>query len=394
MLDNGDRHLCGIESCRLWDGHRGRHNRYPSQAWTFFEPADKKKLNKAGFATPRGGRKGAYQNHVNRSNKVIIPFERLQDVDLEEFRDGYVIRLFPEQYFSKSKEPRKDLAKNEQVVIGQTAFVLYRSHDSFESLPPMDDWTVRQLVNEDDGNIVERRGRGVTDTGHYVLRLPTDGQRPKRDEGPPQGIFAPEYADEEHNYLCKCMLAWLIVQASGSPYTTRQAVHLKEILRSSGLDSVDTLESLGIIRRGMTCCPLCTRFIRYSDLHETVSFEDENSLENAGIQVEGTTRSTVVNLFHLRPLVYSVGLHLPGNVAWGHAICNTRLGQRRCYSLQQLQEMDLKVAVVHENGIDTFGWISDDDLMIRSPGGAVWIQLHGDNTDESETPEDDEATSL
>lgn len=83
--------LCGIDSCRLVAGHKGQHDRYPTTAWAFMAQKDKNKLAKAGFATPRGGAKGAYQNHVVRSNKVIIPFERLPDVNLEVYQDGYVI---------------------------------------------------------------------------------------------------------------------------------------------------------------------------------------------------------------------------------------------------------------------------------------------------------------
>jgi hypothetical protein len=40
--------------------------------------------------------------------------------------------------------------------------------------------------------------------------------------------------------------------------------------------------------------------------------------------------------------------------------------------------MELKVGIIKPEGIETFGWISEDHKMIRSPNGAVWIQLHGD----------------
>jgi hypothetical protein len=40
--------------------------------------------------------------------------------------------------------------------------------------------------------------------------------------------------------------------------------------------------------------------------------------------------------------------------------------------------MDRKVGIIREEGVETFGWISDDWQMIRSPNGAVWIQLNGD----------------
>lgn len=373
--------LCGQQGCRRITGHSGRHDAYPAEAWNFFIDKDKNKLVKAGFATPRGGAKGAYQNHVTRNSKVIIPFERVPDVDLALYQDGYVIRLLPEQYFAAPQTPKPEfLTDNPQVVVGTNAFVLYRTHDSLDSHPPMVGWNIRSLLRN--GQPVTRRGSGAVDVGHYVLRLPTHGARQKRVEGPPQGVFAPEYADENTNYLSKCVLAWLIIQTKGSPYTLSQAGQLRAILSSEGLDTVDAYERSGALRRGLASCPLCMRFLKYPEFHETVSYSDESGLINAGEQVEGATRSTVVNLFHLMPLLYHELTHVPTNIGWGHAICNTRLGQRPCYSLHQLVESDLKVGVVRDEGIvETFGWISEDWLMIRSPNGAVWMQLNGDGVE-------------
>jgi hypothetical protein len=200
-------------------------------------------------------------------------------------------------------------------------------------------------------------------------------------------MFAPEYADDATNYLAKCVLAWLTIQTKGSPYTLAQARHLQAILNQSGLGDSRLFEDSGALRHGLACCPLCTRVIRYEELHATVKFDDEQGLENAAVQTEGATRSTIVNLFHMHPVGYRELTHVPRHVAWGHAICNTRLGQRRCYSLSELQRMDLKVGVIREEGLETFGWMSDDFRMIRSEGGAVWIQLNGDFEDEG-----DEAT--
>lgn len=158
-----------------------------------------------------------------------------------------------------------------------------------------------------------------------------------------------------------------------------QAGHLRAILRAAELADVEPFERRGVLKRGLAACPLCTRFLRYAELHETVSFSDEHGLINAGEQIEGATRSTVVNLFHVMPLLYHELTHIPWNIGWGHAICNTRLGQRPCYSVQQLIEMNRKVGIVTDDGlIETFGWISDDWLMIRSANGAVWMQLNGD----------------
>lgn len=338
---------------------------------------DLRKLAKAGYATPRGGAKGAYQNHVIRSNRVIVPFERFGEAPLAEYRNGYVIRLLPEQFFSAPGAPDPSLATR-GIVVGKNAFVLYRTHKSLDEYPPLDEWVPTHL--EKDGKPVKRRGKGVIDAGHFVLRIPRlSPAQPQRIEGAVQGVFAPEYADEEANYLSRCVLAWLIVRSAGSPYVDAQAEHLQAVLQAESLLASDLWEDQGVLRRGVTCCPLCLRFIRYPELHQMVSFQEAEALENAGEQVAGATRSTIVNLFHLDPLTYSAIEHSPRNVAWGHALCNTKLGQRRTRSVRELQTLGIKVAAVDEEGEwRTFGWISEDFEMIRGPRGAVWIRLTAD----------------
>ena len=372
--------ICEHDDCRRLKGHSGVHNPHPSEVWSFFKEKDSKKLSKAGFATPRGGRKGAYQNHVTRSNRVIIPFEFMSRVDLKNYQDDYVVRLFPHQYFESKRTPKAEfLTPSAPVRVGVNAFVLYRTHDSFEKLPPLKGWKVRSLML--DGEAVTKRSAGVVDIGEYVLRLPTLGQKAKREEGPAQGLFATEYADDETNYLCKCVLVWLTIQTVDSPYTAVQALHLRAVLRKEGLDDAGRFERAGVLRSALTQCPLCLRHIHYRELHGTVAFDEESGLENAGDQVEGSTRSTVVNLFHLRPLFYRSLVHIPQNVAWGHAVCNTRLGQRPCHSLDEIIEMGRKIGFIREEGVETFGWMSDDDVMIRSHEGAVWIQIASEGTE-------------
>lgn len=377
--------LCGQDGCRRLAGHASSHDPFPGEAWSFFQQQDKDKLGKAGFATPRGGAKGAYQNHVIRSNKVIIPYERFSPESVSVYKKGFIIRLLPEQYFESKGVPRQEFrSRDASVVVGKNAFVLYRTHDSFTSFPPPRKWEIRGLVR--DGRRVSERGEGVEDTGHYVLRLPTIGNRPRRFEGPPQGIFAPEYAEEETNFLCKCVLAWLTIHTLNSPYTTSQASLLKKILSSKGLLDDAVWEYRGIFRHGLTACPLCSRFIRYPELHEMLRLEEGDGLENASVQVEGATRSTVINLFHLDPLRYDSVEHLPSKVAWGHATCNTKLGQRRCWPLQELIESGAKVGIVRPDGVETFGWISTNWEMIRSPKGSVWIRICSDGAEDPPSP--------
>jgi len=342
--------------------------------------ADKNKLGKAGYATPRGGRKGAYQNHVYRNNRVIIPYERIAFCNLDDFEDGYVIRLFPSQYFEESGRARAEFTSDDaDVRVGDNAFVLYRTHEDLRSYPPLDGWNVRDL--QKDGESRTRRGKDVVDTGEYVLRLPTAGRNMQREEGPAQGIFAPEYATADQNFLAQCVLAWLTVHTLDSPYTTTQAQHIKLILDEEGLADDEVWERRGILRHGLTACPLCSRLVRYSELHSMLVLDEEQALENAGMQIEGATRSTIVNLFHMEPMKYGVLNHTPASVAWGHATCNTKLGQRHCYSLAEFIEQGNKVGIIRDEGVNTFGWISDDWQMIRSPEGSVWIRLCADTAE-------------
>jgi hypothetical protein len=381
--------LCLQGGCLRLKGHDGGHDPRPKEAWSFFGEADQHKIDKAGYATPRGGAKGAYQNHVYRNNKVIVPFEHLDQVTLANYEDGYIIRLFPDQYFSAPGIVQERFSEPNAPDVGKDAFILYRSHSSLAAFPPPADWEIRWLAR--DGERVTRRGRRVADAGEYVLRLSNAGTgRPKRNDGPPQGIFAPEYAPAQTNYECQAMLAWLIVHARSSPYTTMQASHLREILVHSRLLG-DRLERAGVTRNGLSICPLCLRVIDYGELHESVDFQQVDGLLNAALQVEDATRSTKANLFHLEPLVYETLNHRPTSVAWGHATCNTLLGQRHCFSLAELQEAGRKIGFIDENDeIVTFGWMSDDYKMIRSPHGAVWVQLSGDMSEAERSASFDE----
>lgn len=375
--------LCSEPGCLRLAEHDGPHEARPKEAWAFLGKKDLDKIDKAGYATPRGGAKGAYQNHVYRNNKVIVPFERLIAVDLGQFEDGYVIRLFPDQYFSAAGIPKPEFSEDGAPKVGEDAFVLYRSHEALKKYPPPPDWEVRTLSR--DGKPVKKRSAAVVDEGEYVLRLAQAGAtREKRTEGPPQGIFAPEYAPAQTNYECQAMLAWLIVHSRSSPYTTSQALHLRAVLEASDLLG-DRLEYAGVTRNGLSICPLCLRVIDYAELHAQVEFREVDGLLNAALQVEGATRSTKANLFHLEPLVYERLNHQPTSVAWGHASCNTLLGQRHCYSLAELLEAGRKVAVLADDEVLTIGWISDDFKMIRSPYGAVWVQLSPDMPESERT---------
>ncbi len=366
--------LCGINGCRRVTGHRGNHQQFPSEAWAFLEEKDKNKIGKSGLATPRGGAKGAYQNHVSRTNRVIIPYEKYSESPLDSFANDYVISFKPSEYFEASGQVRSVLQGSSQIAVGRNAFVLYRTQSELEQLPPLPDWQIRSMTNTH-GVEVSERSRLVQDQGHYVVRIATGNGGTQVSQGPVQGIFAPEYATEEVNYLSKCILTWLIVHTDRSPYIDTQALHLRSILSAEGLGNSAFFTRKGVLLNGLTQCPLCNKIIKHEELHSLIDFEDGVAVQNATTQTAGATRSTAVNLFHVLPLVYNPLRHIPENVAWGHALCNTFLGQRECFSLAELQEANLKVAVIGAGGeLETLGWISENHEMIRSDS-AVWIRI-------------------
>ena len=186
--------LCKNPNCNLIAHHKGNHSFICKKAWeSLFSKDDRNKIQKAGYCTPRGGAKGGYQNHVNRNSKVIIPYEKLSEVNLSNYKDGYVIRLFPSQYFIKKHTLKKEFIDNTSVCIGDNAFVLYRTYDDFTLLPPLPDWKIRSILKFDKKTGIyniptnDRRGN-IKDFGHYLLRISNSGTNKMQNlfEGPPQ----------------------------------------------------------------------------------------------------------------------------------------------------------------------------------------------------------------
>ncbi len=375
-------HICNDPNCNLEQNHNGSHSFICKKAWeAFFNSDDINKIQKAGYCTPRGGAKGGYQNHVNRNSKVIIPYEKLNEVNLANYKDGFVIRVFPTQYFTSKYVIAKEFCENHSVVIGKNAFILYRTYEDFSELPPLPDWKIRSVMKYNpktqkyDVPSNDRRG-DIIDVGHYLLRISNSGTNRKQNlfQGPAQGIFAPEYADANTNFLCQCVLAWLIINTEDSPYNTDDFAHLKAILKKHHLLNSPHYERDYLTHNGKTTCPLCQKIIKHSELNECISFDDEEGLINSVEQV-GSTRSTKVNLFHMRPLCYASLENIPTQVAWGHATCNTRLGQRQCYSFSDLQQNNIEILINDGTTQRLLGYANLFRNFIRSENGDVWIRI-------------------
>ena len=330
------------------------------------DPLDrtKKKIVKAGFATPRGGDKGGYQNHVSRSSRVIIPFEHATKVDFENYEQGSVVRItIPQAIALLATRHLVEYKDYLQVDINgsvQRAFLLYRSQKDFQELPIKKNWI--PCSHRVKGIEVNRRNASGEDFGHYLARIPRG-----LSAGIQQGIFAPEYVDKKENFACQVLLTYFAYKTIGHKPDSN-LIHAELILKELDLLNLDSFKLRGIFNdAGQTICPLCFRPIEFSELHEAIDPSQVPGLANSGVQL-AETRSTLVNLFHLQPLLYDKMLgHTSQNIAWGHAHCNTFLSQRRSMSLKELKKSGSKIA-------ENLYW-DDSKSFIRSEDNRAWVSV-------------------
>lgn len=353
--------------CRRLAAHTGGHAAQPT-LWNGigYDPGEKtrKKIVKAGFATPRGGAKGGYQNHVTRSSRVILPYEHTDKVDFSNYEQGYVVRLTAAQARALLSEHRVT-SQDERlyVEIGgelHQAFVLYRSSTDEAVLRPRQYW--KPCEHRINGVVSPRRSEAGEDYGHFLLRIPRATPL-----GIQQGIFAPEYVGKSENYACQLFLTYLAYMTEGYPRDPNLD-HVIAVLQDLGVFDPARWSLRGITdTSGVTSCPLCNRRIAAPELHETIDPSRIPGLANSGVQLD-ETRSTLVNLYHLRPLLYSPTLgHTVQNIAWGHAHCNTLLSQRASYTATEL--------AVQGDEPDIALYWSDDQQFIRSADGRAWVSV-------------------
>ena len=354
-------------NCLLQSGHRGAHNPMPAVWYSIAnDPEEKtrKKIVKAGFATPRGGDKGGYQNHVSRSSRVIIPFEHAPKVNFQNYKQGSVVRITVPQAISLLASGELTEENDYLVVningIKQRAFVLYRATGDLQALPIPASW--QACGHRINGIVSTRRRHDGQDFGHYLNRIP----RGKK-AGIQQGIFAPEYSEKDENYACQVLLTYLAYQTQGAVADPNLG-HTIEILQALNVFNPPLwLQKGSINSSGTTACPLCMRPIAFEELHEAIDPSQVPGLANSGVQL-AETRSTLVNLFHLEPLLYSTTLgHTKLNVAWGHAHCNTFLAQRKVFSLLELN--------LASRAVSTQMFWDESEMFIRAEDGRVWVSV-------------------
>ena len=139
--------LCN--KCNKFNNHKGSCDQFSKDSFTFLNSKDFDKVSKSGYATPRGGDKGGYQNHVYRTGKVIIPYEKFININPNIYKGGWVVRLFVNQAFDENKKLHVIKNKFVDLVIGKNCFVLYRSYEELSNFPPLQDWSIREHFSKD-----------------------------------------------------------------------------------------------------------------------------------------------------------------------------------------------------------------------------------------------------
>lgn len=315
--------LCLNNGCNLLEGHRGKCNATPSSEPLEGLPQEIiKKLLKT--KQTRGAQpydRVPYQNRVNRSNKVVIPF-RFRDSRPPEgfFENGYIIMARPEDIIDASTgEIREDFP--ESVVIGENAFVFYDNRRDWRTYPPERyGWQQRKLTLN--GRETDDRRPGAIDSGDYLARIPAITTQGEGGDaivrGPPQGIRFFEYASELQTFLCMMQLAYLASKIDDINEVTADTIpssHLEAIVENYNLNDETSLESNRVLKDGVTCCPLCLEPIKASELM------------NRAEQVEGREvvdlTVTEANLFHLKDIKPGEYNHRINLLGWGHYHCNT-----------------------------------------------------------------------
>ena len=269
-----------------------------------------------------------YQNRVNRSNTVLIPYKnwkicaKPQD-GTDNYESGFIVLLSPSEYFGSPKITNELAAKG--LALGTNALVFYETREQWDKNNP------EKLGWE----IAKKRTAPLG--GNYVARVPATTSKDKakakkiivgfhKTKPKGAGIRVYEYASQATLGKCRFQLEalfWLCADSDqvaisngmkAEDVATRKAGVFAQC-EEAGLLDTEKLSAARILNaQKKTICPLC--------LDELSGQEFFNRMKQAeGRDVPDLT-VTQVNLFHLQELKTGVLNHRPYNVGWGHHHCN------------------------------------------------------------------------
>jgi hypothetical protein len=269
-----------------------------------------------------------YQNRVNRSSTVLIPYEcwgkcaKPQD-GTNSYERSFIVLLSPPVYFNNPRITAELASKG--LVLGTNALVFYETREQWTANDPVAlGWTAATKRTTPLG-------------GYYVARIPATTAKDKakakkiisgfhKTKPKGAGIRVYEYANRATSAKCRLQLEalfWLCDNSekvavsngmSTKDVATRKTGILVQCKESGLLDTARLTKARILNARGKTICPLC--------LEELSGQGFFNRMEQAEGRVVPDLTITQINLFHIAELRYGVLNHRPYNVGWGHHHCN------------------------------------------------------------------------
>lgn len=262
-----------------------------------------------------------YQNRVNRSNTVLIPYGCWGKCGSQVYENGFIVLLSPEQYFADPNISAELSARG--LALGVNALVFYERRGDWDKYNP------QKL-----GWRPARRRRNPLG-GNYVARVPAttaleNGKRIvagfERTSNKGAGIRVYEYASAVTIADCRHQLEalfWLCEDServaiangmSAEDVLIRKRGNLDDC-RRLGLLDLERLQTARILdAEGKTVCPLCLERLSSSGFFTRMAQAEGRIVHDLTI--------TELNLFHISELRYGALNHGPYNVGWGHHHCN------------------------------------------------------------------------
>lgn len=269
-----------------------------------------------------------YQNRVNRSNTVLIPYKswelcaKPQDGS-DEYESGFIVLLCPAEYFGNPNITAELAAKG--LELGKNALVSYETREQWDTNnPDALGWKVATKRTAPLGGYYLARVPATTAKNKAKAKRIVVGFHKTKPKG--AGIRVYEYASKATNAKCRLQLEtlfWLCADSdqvavsngmTPENVATRKSAILAQC-KESGLLDVERLTEARILNaHGKTICPLCL-----VELSGEGFFNRMEQAEGRGVH---DLTITQLNLFHIAELRFGVLNHCPYNVGWGHHHCN------------------------------------------------------------------------
>lgn len=271
-----------------------------------------------------------FQNRVNRSNTVLIPFhqwgpnKKLREDALDGyFENGYIVLIPPRDYFMHSNA--EAFLKDNCLKLGINALIFYETRADWNEYDPENfDWTPAMNRTSPLGGQFVARVPATTANDQKRAKKINLGYTTKSCKG--AGIRLYEYASKQTINDCKLQLEaeyWLckdsIEVASQNGMTIQDAQFRKdEIIKrceEAGLLDYNQLRGMRIINKeNHTICPLCLRELSGNEFLNRLAQPEGREVPDLTV--------TQVNLFHIDELKYGAFNHKVYNLGWGHHFCN------------------------------------------------------------------------